>query len=58
VYLVALTGYGRPEDRARALAAGFDKHLVKPLEIERIKELMRQCLRAQGRSGGDHPDVH
>ncbi len=31
VYLVALTGYGRPEDRARALAAGFDVHLVKPL---------------------------
>ena len=41
VYLVALTGYGRPEDRARALAAGFDVHLVKPLEIERVNELMR-----------------
>src|SRR5262249_38848592 len=30
VVLVALTGYGRDEDRARALAAGFDYHLVKP----------------------------
>ncbi len=29
--LVALTGYGRPEDRERALAAGFDAHLVKPV---------------------------
>src|SRR5579863_8292785 len=30
VYLVALTGHGRREDRQRALAAGFDAHLVKP----------------------------
>src|SRR5205814_384611 len=29
--LVALTGYGRPEDVARSLAAGFDHHAVKPL---------------------------
>src|SRR5262249_54577974 len=28
-FLVALTGYGAPEDRERALAAGFDAHLVK-----------------------------
>ena len=42
VYLVALTGYGRPEDRARALAAGFDVHLVKPLEIQRVHELMER----------------
>ncbi len=40
VYLVALTGYGRPEDRARALAAGFDLHLVKPLEIHRVTEIL------------------
>ncbi len=40
VFLVALTGYGRPEDRARALDAGFDVHLVKPLEIRRLTELM------------------
>jgi two-component system, sensor histidine kinase len=29
--LVAVTGYGLPEDRERALAAGFDEHLVKPV---------------------------
>jgi CheY-like chemotaxis protein len=28
---VALTGYGQPEDRRHALAAGFDAHLVKPV---------------------------
>lgn len=32
VYLVALTGYGEPDDRQRALAAGFDAHLVKPVD--------------------------
>jgi CheY-like chemotaxis protein len=32
VRLVAMTGYGRPEDRARAAAAGFDAHLVKPVD--------------------------
>jgi CheY-like chemotaxis protein/two-component sensor histidine kinase len=31
VRLVALTGYGRPEDREAVLAAGFDEHLVKPV---------------------------
>ena len=30
---VALTGYGRDEDRRRSLAAGFDAHLVKPVEL-------------------------
>ena len=31
IRLIALTGYGQPEDRARALARGFDEHLVKPV---------------------------
>ncbi len=33
VRLVALTGYGQPEDRMRTKAAGFDDHLVKPVEF-------------------------
>ncbi len=39
VRLVALTGYGQAEDRARALAAGFDEHLVKPVtavDLQRV----------------------
>ena len=32
--LIAFTGYGSPDDVARARAAGFDAHLVKPVEIE------------------------
>jgi CheY-like chemotaxis protein len=34
--LIALTGYGQPEDQRRARAAGFDVHLVKPVTIERL----------------------
>lgn len=32
--LAAVTGYGQPADRERALTAGFDHHLIKPLEAE------------------------
>ena len=34
--LIALTGYGGADDVARATAAGFDAHLVKPVEIDRL----------------------
>jgi PAS domain S-box-containing protein len=40
VRLVALTGYGQPEDRRRALEAGFDDHLVKPLDPEKLRHLL------------------
>jgi PAS domain S-box-containing protein len=40
--LVALSGYGQPEDRARAREAGFDQHLVKPVGIESLHELLAQ----------------
>jgi CheY-like chemotaxis protein len=38
--LVALTGYGRAEDRERAEAAGFDAHLVKPANLEVLERLL------------------
>jgi CheY-like chemotaxis protein len=41
VYLVDLTGYGRAEDRARALAAGFDEHLAKPVAYDQLVDLLR-----------------
>jgi CheY-like chemotaxis protein len=31
--LIALTGYGQAEDRRRALEAGFDEHLTKPVDL-------------------------
>jgi CheY-like chemotaxis protein len=36
VRLVAFTGYGSADDVARAHAAGFDAHLVKPVEIDQL----------------------
>ena len=45
IYLVALTGYGQPEDKARALAAGFDGHLVKPAEFRALQELLERMPR-------------
>ena len=38
--LVALTGWGQAADRARAFAAGFDHHLVKPVAIPVLVELL------------------
>ncbi|HEX8788493.1 MAG TPA: AAA family ATPase [Telluria sp.] len=39
--LVAVTGYGQKEDRERALASGFDEHLVKPVTSESLAVLLR-----------------
>jgi PAS domain S-box-containing protein len=38
--LVAVTGYGQEQDRARAREAGFDLHLVKPVDPRRLHELL------------------
>jgi CheY-like chemotaxis protein len=38
--LVALTGYGLPEDEQRARAAEFDQHLVKPVDFDRLLEIV------------------
>lgn len=39
-HLIALTGYGRPEDRKRALEAGFDLHLVKPVQPTKLHDIL------------------
>jgi CheY-like chemotaxis protein len=39
--LVAVTGYGQHGDRARAYEAGFDEHLVKPVDMEELDTLLR-----------------
>jgi signal transduction histidine kinase len=40
VGLIAVTGYGRPDDERRALEAGFDAHLTKPVEPKRLEEVI------------------
>lgn len=41
--LIALTGYGRPEDRRTALASGFHSHFTKPLDVDRLHELLEKA---------------
>lgn len=38
--LAAVTGYGQPADRERAITAGFDHHLIKPLEAESLLQFI------------------
>ena len=41
VTLVALTGWGQDSDRRRSRDAGFDSHLVKPLDMDKLAELLQ-----------------
>ena len=41
IFLVALTGHGGTDDVKASLAAGFDKHMVKPVDIRQIRNLLR-----------------
>ena len=38
IRLIALTGYGQPEDRERALESGFDEHITKPVHPDELKK--------------------
>src|SRR5262249_3503691 len=50
--LVALTGYGREEDRRRAHEAGFDWHLVKPVDPEVLRVLLDPAVPSQTGAAG------
>jgi CheY-like chemotaxis protein len=39
VYFVAMTGFGQQSDRQRAIESGFDEHMVKPVDIDRLQDL-------------------
>jgi PAS domain S-box-containing protein len=46
--LIAVTGWGQEEDRQRAVAAGFDQHLVKPISADTVEALLQSLARARG----------
>ncbi|HEU4579146.1 MAG TPA: ATP-binding protein [Polyangiaceae bacterium] len=51
---VAITGYGQPSDRQRSKQAGFDEHLVKPIDLARLNAIVRgvrsnQSTRVEGK---------
>lgn len=44
-FIVAATGYAHDRDRERAMAAGFDQHIPKPVTAERIRQVMQTAER-------------
>lgn len=44
VRLIAITGYGQPEDRARSREAGVVAHLVKPIDIDTLQATIETCM--------------
>jgi CheY-like chemotaxis protein len=40
IFLIAVTGYGQEEDRRRSLEAGFDYHMVKPVDFAELKKML------------------
>lgn len=42
MHLIALTGFGQAEDRDRTREAGFDDHLVKPVDLETLEDVLRR----------------
>jgi CheY-like chemotaxis protein len=45
ILIIAITGYGQESDRQRALEAGFDQHLVKPVDLEILRRLLADAPR-------------
>jgi CheY-like chemotaxis protein len=46
IFLVAVTGWGQSDDKARATAAGFDQHLTKPVDPDQIEKLLQAFFKA------------
>lgn len=47
VTLVALTGWGTDDDRRRAMEAGFNHHLTKPVDLSVLEEMLQKLQEAQ-----------
>jgi CheY-like chemotaxis protein len=52
VLLVAVTGWGQDSDREMSRAAGFDHHLVKPVQLEVLRGLLATAVPAGSRGVG------
>ena len=53
--IVAMTGWGREGDRARTAAAGFDAHLVKPVDLAALARLLEEPASSTCHSGRRQP---
>jgi CheY-like chemotaxis protein len=48
--LIAITGFGQPEDRQKAIEAGFDAHLVKPVSLSELTKVLLRFAGGQSAS--------
>jgi CheY-like chemotaxis protein len=48
ITLIAMSGYGQPEDLRRSEAAGFDRHLTKPVDPRRLATALRDIRWREG----------
>ena len=55
LYLAAVTGWGQPEDRVKAFAAGFDYHVLKPADRSKLTLIMELADKQPGVTARD-PD--
>ena len=56
IALIALSGYSRPEDKARAAEAGFDGHIAKPVDARSIGRALAELVRPAPAGAGDDND--
>ena len=47
ISLIAVTGYGQPSDRAASADAGFDAHLVKPVDLESLADVVSSLIKGR-----------
>jgi PAS domain S-box-containing protein len=50
IFMLAITGWGQEEDKERALAAGFDQHMTKPVDADAVDQRLRAFLDARPRN--------
>src|SRR5262249_18431169 len=55
ILLIALTGYGMEADARKAREAGFDQHLTKPVDLDKLAQVMEAAGRSPQAIGPDHP---
>jgi two-component system CheB/CheR fusion protein len=55
IRLMAMSGYGQPDDVRRSEAAGFDRHLIKPVDPRRLAAALRDIRSEQGGFTADQP---
>ena len=51
VVIIALTGWGQEEDRRKSQEAGFDGHLVKPVDYDELLELLSSLTNGSQKAG-------